>query len=724
VDLFEDAAPWQQLGNLTAAMQQLNLLPEDTVADVRRKEELFRRYDDESSYRTSGRFLADLWCAAFVWKKTRAFDYPITERIFRRVWKNPHDVQPWMYQEVRRLVNQYQFFHWHLAYPDVLRVPPKDATAENEQTGWSGGFDVVLGNPPWERIKIQEKEWFAARRPDIAAAGNAAQRRKKIASLQTEDPALYAAFLADRRKAEGESHLVRDSSSGGDEEAGQRRGMYPLCGRGDVNTYTLFAELNRNLLRPTGRVGCIVPAGIATDDTTKIFFKDLMEGQSLVSLYAFENEEHVFVDVHNAFRFCLLTLSGPARPSSKADFVFQARQAVHLQEAERHFTLDLSDLQLLNPNTQTCPTFRSRHDAELNKAIYRRIPVLLREGPPEASPWAVRLVTMFHMANDSYLFRERETLEADGWTLNGNTFHKDGQAYVPLYEAKMVHQFDHRYGTYEGQTQAQSNKGFLPYFDEVQHADPNRLVQPWFWVPASEVAQSLRGKWNRKWLLGWREICRNSDTRTVIASLMPLAAVGNKVLLMLPSMEASRTAILLGNLCAYIFDYLARQKVSGSSLNYFTMKQLPVLLPDHHNQPTPWSAREPLLAWLFPRVLELTYTAWDMEAFARDCGHQGPPFRWDEARRFLLRCELDAAFFHLYGLNREDADYVLETFPVVKKRDLERHGEHRTKRMILEIFDALAAATRNGQPYQTRLDPPPADSRVAHPARSSITEAV
>ncbi len=124
--------------------------------------------------------------------------------------------------------------------------------------------------------------------------------------------------------------------------------------------------------------------------------------------------------------------------------------------------------------------------------------------------------------------------------------------------------------------------------------------------------------------------------------------------------------------------------------------------------------------WLLPRVLELTYTAWDLEPFARDCGYDGPPFRWDSARRFLLRCEIDAAFFHLYGLGRDDTAYVLDTFPVVRKRDEAQHGEYRTARVILETYDRMADAARTGVPYVTLLDPPPADPRVAHPARSSV----
>ena len=135
-----------------------------------------------------------------------------------------------------------------------------------------------------------------------------------------------------------------------------------------------------------------------------------------------------------------------------------------------------------------------------------------------------------------------------------------------------------------------------------------------------------------------------------------------------------------------------------------------------------WDRENDLRSWILCRGLELTYTAWDLEPFARDCGYAGPPFRWDEERRFLLRAELDAAFFHLYGLNRDDTAYILDTFPIVRRKDIAQHGEYRTQRVILEIYDALTESTRTGQPYQTRLDPPPADPRVAHPPRTATDD--
>jgi len=154
---------------------------------------------------------------------------------------------------------------------------------------------------------------------------------------------------------------------------------------------------------------------------------------------------------------------------------------------------------------------------------------------------------------------------------------------------------------------------------------------------------------------------------------------------------------------------VTRQKVGGTNLGGYIVEQLPVL-PRGSLKFKWFVTPEPLEAWLVSRVLELTYTAYDLEPFATDCGYSGPPFRWDEEGRFLLRCELDAAYFHLYGIGCDDVDYILKTFPIVKRRDEQAHGEYRTKRVILDIYDAMQQAMEVGTPYHMHLDPSPAQA--------------
>ncbi len=659
---------------VTRAVAELDAASDVKLEELTKKEERWGNILGSSEYRHQ-KFVADAWCAAFVWPKYpgELADAAPTNELWRQIRDGQGEPPKLTVQTVSELTAQYRFLHWHLQFPIVFA---------------KGGFDVVLGNPPWERVKLQEQEFFASRDDEISNAPNAAARKTLIAKLPESNLGLWKEWSAASRRAEGESHLVRDS------------GRYPLCGKGDVNTYAIFAEHNRSALRPSGRAGFIVPAGIATDDTTKEFFADLVARERLARVYHFENEDKIFPGVHHAYRFVLLTVG----EAQRADLLFFARQVTDLGDIDRHFTLTHAEFAALNPNTGTCPTFRSRRDAEINIAIYRRAGVLWRENDEQGNPWGLRFMAMFHMANDSGLFRRRSE-------------RRPNIEYLPLFESKMLHHFDHRFGTYEGQTEAQENQGKLPEFDDRAHLDPERLPEPHYWVETSEVVSRLAGLWERKWLLGWRRITGTEKRRTFVASLFPVAAVGDSEFLFLSNAPPPSVACAYANLCSYSFDYSSRQKVGGTNANYHIVRQLPVLSPKTYEAETAWSPGTSLREWILPRVLELTYTAWDLEPFARDVGYHGPPFRWDPERRFLLRCELDSAFFHLYDLSWDDTAYVMDTFPVVRKNDEKAHGEYRTKRVILEIYAAMGEAARSGRPYQTRLDPPPGDLGSAHPAR-------
>jgi len=332
---------WLKLGNLVQSFANLSDEDDSTPEALAAKEQHFADLVHSTPYENA-RLIADLWCAAFVCEKSANAPLEITEAVFRRCEDNPHHLTPTEKDELRRLRDQYNFFHWHLAFPDVFEPRATDQICDGEHTGWAGGFDCVLGNPPWERVKLQEKEWFARRSPDIASAPNAAARKRMIEQLKRSDPAMHNAFLADARKAEGESHLMRNS------------GRYPFCGRGDVNTYQIFAEQNRDITGIGGRAGFIVPSGIATDDTTKHFFRDLIETGDLASLYDFENRKGIFPGVHRSYKFCLLTLrDGSAAGDTAAQFAFFLHDVADLAEPGRAFVLTADDLALLNPNTRT-----------------------------------------------------------------------------------------------------------------------------------------------------------------------------------------------------------------------------------------------------------------------------------------------------------------------------------------------------------------------------------
>ena len=672
--LFE---PRDETGSLRDAMRAVEQSPDADATTLAEKQEQWRTLLASQAYEHE-KLVADAWCAAFLWPKSEPGEVaeaaPTTA-----AWLALRDQEvapsPVLVETTRRIAEDYRLFHWELAFPHVFV---------------RGGFDVVLGNPPWERIKLQEQEFFATREPAIANARNAAARKKLIAALPATNPVLWKDWTSATRVAQGQSHFVRQS------------GRYPLCGKGDVNTYALFAEHNWHVLARRGCAGFIAPSGVVTDHTTKDFFNDLIDSSALDSVYHFENESLVFKGLEHRYRFVLLTIG----ESTQVDLLFYARRAIDLDDPRRHFSLAPADFAVLNPNTRTCPTFRSRRDADINLAMYRRSGVLWRENDSDGNPWGLRFLRMFDMAGDSALFRTRADLASAGWSLDADRFRVDGEVMLPLYEAKMIHQFDHRFGTYSGQSKAQANQGKLPELDHAAHADPAKICQPRYWVLEQEVAGRLESIWDRGWILGWRDVTRAGDTRTVIACIIPRAAVNDKLLLMMPTAHPRLVCALYANLSSIPFDYSARQKVGGVSLKYFTMRQLPALPPVEYATTATWAPSSRFRDWLVPRVLELAYTAWDLKAFAEDCGDFGPPFIWDPERRFQLRCEIDAAFFHLYGISRDDTAYILDTFPVLKQSEEREYGQYRTRRVVLDTYDALAVSAASGVAYDSPLGPP------------------
>ena len=813
-------------------LQAIEALPENSTQEIAAKESAYLRFIEQAKTSRLAH-AADLLVGAYLLPKTQLpspldgeglgmrGDIPTSATLYLTLLGDTlSSDQQGALAAAQAVCREARVLHWPLAFPQVFA---------------NGGFDCVLGNPPWERIKLQEEEFFATRHRDVAEAKNKAERSQRIQWLAegmlakhlhfsahpelVEGPEcvaeqrLYAEFINARRTAEAASVFMHVKGEDG--------GRYPLTGVGDVNTYALFAETIQQITHATGRAGFIVPTGIATDDSTKAFFGHITQNGRLISLFDIENREAVFPAVHRSYKFCLLTLG--AAPG--ANFVCFATQVSQLADPRRRFSLTPDEFRLINPNTLTCPVFRSERDAELTKKLYRAAPVLIEEGKDNGNPWGISFMRQLDMANDSHLFLDQPTAHS-----------------LPLYEAKMIHQFDHRWATYlpspGGRGSGGEGEGSRDVTVEEKN-DPNFTVTPRYWVSAREVwlrtarlpggllkalkdgnqqaivlcvTQLLFGWWlsnqrrrqpsigvypawqefvenhpyaaeiaptslglvgnnpaslqpqsddylpaegelkveryhpgsrhatawymadpsavqtvidytsrylnlpqspepltdadvvealaeqwlqaaSPQWLLGWRDICRATDERTVIASVMPRAGVNHKTPLFFAQRAPTvgHCAALLGNFNAVVLDYVARQKVGGTSLTYFYLKQLPLLSPDRYIAAD--------LAFIVPRVLELTYTAHDLKPWAEDLGYDGAPFPFNPDRRAHLRAELDAYYARLYGLTRDELRYILdpadimgedypsETFRVLKKNEIREFGEYRTQRLVLAAWD-------------------------------------
>jgi hypothetical protein len=697
-DLFEAAGIDIDTGSLRKLTEEVTERAANatTVDDVAWAAQRYADLQADPQTVTARR-VADAWCAAFFAPKTPAAT-PITHDTLAALAGGtaPESVV----RAVEELATKHRFFHWHLEFPDIFTVP--DGGAGSGVNGWTGGFSGGYGNPPWERLKLQEQEFFATRDPAIAEAKNAAVRKKAIAALADTSPKLLDEFNSEKRRSEAESQFMRGS------------GRYPLCGVGDVNTYSVFAEHFRSMLSPSGRSGIITPTGLATDATTAAFFADTLSSQRLSAFYDFENEAKLFESVHHAFRFAVSSMTGGERiPEVALAFVVR-----HLEDLpERRFTLAADEVLLLNPNTGTLPVFRTRRDAEITLACYRRHPVLVRDAYPPRNAWGVALGRMLHMADNANLFETQEDLGSAGAAFSGWDWRVDDQRWLPLYEAKMVGRYDHRYTTYEGASQAQLNQGALPQLSESAHDDASAEVLARYWVSEAALDDFLAiKKWPRhEWLLGWRDIARSVDERTFTPVVIPRAPASG-LWFAIPG-SARDAAALQAVWSSFIWDFLTRQKMTGAHVTIFIAKQLACPLPSTMDSVPSWGATD-LRAFIEPRVLELTYTSHTLRHFAADllAREPGPPFRWIPERRMQLRVELDAAMFHLYGLDRSDVEHVLDSFFVVRKYEERDLGEFRTKRLVLAAYDAMTTAAETGVPFVSPLDPPPGHG-PRHPER-------
>lgn len=660
--------PLEQANQL-AELQAIEAMPQASTKQVAKQEAAYKAFLDKAQH-SQLRHAADMVLGAFLLTKTEATEntIPTTASVYLELVSESHNAQHKAQREAAlNACAEARVFHWPLAFPQVFA---------------QGGFDCVLGNPPWEHIELKEEEFFATQNTHVAKAKNKAERAQRIQWLS--EGMLAKHLLPDLDHAEHECEAeVRlfnnyskakrrlDASSVFAHLNGDEGGRYPLTGIGRVNTYALFSETMLTILSSDGYAGFIVPSGIATDDSTKLYFQKLINESLLVSMFGFDNTVYFKEVGLNQKQFFILTISGAGAKIS-VDLGFSLSTVDDIKDHRRIFDLSKDEFRLLNPNTLTCPIFRSNKDAEITKKIYKNSPILIGDGSPNNNPWNINFTQGTHnMATDSHLFQVEYSDEL-----------------FPLYEPKLMHQFDHRWATFEDEKSARDIT-----LEEKQN--PELLVHPRYWVSKKLVHEKLRmAGSNLRWLVGWRGVTNTTNTRTLIATILPLAAAQHNLLLIHSNKSAKLQAALIGNINSLVVDFVARQKM-GSYMSQFVIKQLPIFPPSKYNAEQ--------LDYIVTRVEELTYTAVDLQLWGEDLGNTGSPHRFDPERRHILRAELDALYAKLYGLDRDDLRYILdpinvmgegypsETYRALKNKEIKEFGEYRTQRLVLEAWDKLEA---------------------------------
>ena len=313
-----------------------------------------------------------------------------------------------------------------------------------------------------------------------------------------------------------------------------------------------------------------------------------------------------------------------------------------------------------------------------------------RSGGEERRAWPVRYHTMFHMTNDSHLFRTAAQLEGEGfYPVQGNRWKHGDELCLPLYEGKMVQAFDHRAASVVVNPRNLNRPAQRRQATLAEHTDSHWLPDPQFWVSERDA------KWPEglSWAVAFKDATATTNFRSMISAIVLGSGVGNTLPLLMPDADDAQkyqeTAWLwVACLNSFIYDFIARQKVQGQHLNLYIIEQIPVLPAGAYDRRFGAVTARELVR---DHVLRLTYTAHDMAPFARDLGYDGDPFAWDEEDRRHLRARLDALYFHLYGLGRDDARYVLSTFPIVRREDEKAFNRYRTRDLILAYINALGA---------------------------------
>lgn len=587
--------------------------------------------------------------------------------------------------EVKRMADEQRFFHWCVEFPEVF--------ASNK------GFDVMCGNPPWDKLQMEEEKWFAGKNNDIVKAANQADRKKKISQLEAEDPILYQEFQKACNAIASQSNFVKNS------------GRFPFTAVGKLELSSLFAELCLSFTKEAW--GLVLPTGIAVNDSNKHFFSKLIDENRLISLYDFENREKLF-DIDSRFKFCLITAGKAQAEPRTVSGGFYLTRIDHLLDPRRIYTLRTDDFARFNPNTKLCPIFRTAKDANLTAKIYRNAPILINDETNE-NPWGIRFMMMFNMASASSLFYTRKQLDDMGGELHGNSYNVGNEIYVPLYEGKMFWHYNHHYAEFPNEYEVQKRPSSINSTLIGTLADSNSSITPWYWVKKSLVDERLtdkdrngnvRWQWKHSYYIAFRDVTNATNERTCVATLMPSGvAAGHKAPLVFTSRSLIPSACFAAMLSSLVFDYVARQKVGGSSMALFIMKQQPVLTSDQIPSATQWK--------IVKRVAELCYFNHDMDDWASELWEKmneeqraelpqlgaQQPWIYNPERKAILQAELDAIFAHLYGLNTENLRYILdpedvcgkgcinETFRVLKDNEIRQYGEYRTKRLVLEAWN-------------------------------------
>ena len=633
----------------SAEFKKILELSEDKAQEVNEKETKYELLRKNPKYQQALNE-ANIWTSTFFW----SFDGDVLGDIPNHTLINElrDGIQNKridnLLEKINKIAKENQFFHWYIEFPEVF-------------SSERGGFDCLIGNPPWERIKITDKEFFEGIVPAIVEAKSSSERYSLMKKVFRKNPYLFEEYKTANLQSQKKAHFLKNSN------------FYHNSAVGDINTFLIFAERFISLLTSTGRAGIIVPTGIATDYYSQKFFNYIVDNHQLISLFDFENKKNFFPDIHGSFRFSLLTLGGKNLNIENMNFGFFLHDIDDYFNEDRQFNLKITDFKVLNPNTKTCPIFKAKKDFEMTMHVYNTFPILLDKNNNK-NIWNVEMRQgLVHLTVDSKkkILKRLDDIESKI------------EEFIPLYEGRMMNIYDHRAASIDFREKAAKRTAITIPITTEQHQNIKFTVTPRYFVHKDIIERRKPEGYLYEWVLAFRDVTATTNERTMIACIIPNLAISYSLRgVFISKFSPKNIALLLANLNSMCYDYIVKQKTSGTHLSNFIFYQIPVIPLEIYKQD--------LINLIIPKVIQLSFTSYDLKNFAESCGYSGAPFKWDLEERNCLRAELDAIYAHLYKYSKKELEYIIDTFTITKKYDMNNYNEYRTKKLVLKAYDEFS----------------------------------
>ena len=611
-----------QTDELLRLREALNNRKQEDNSDVEEAEEEYRKLE-KMERQFKDWLMADVWTAAFFIEKTETDLNLYPTNVTLEQLRENEKVNEALIERVLKTSDQYHFFHYHLEFPEVFE---------------KGGFDCLLGNPPWEELQAQEKEFFSEH-PEIANA-TVTIRKKKIDDLKVQNEQLYLDWVKYKTTIDCIRNFISESQ------------CFSLSAFGKLNLYSLFAEKFLALANQSGYASFITPTDIGTGKTNQNFISYLIKEKYLVSFVDYENSKRpkYFQEVHSQLRFCILTIFKGYCGDGTYEFLIRTDDQLH----KNIISLKFDDILLLNPETKTIPVFLNKYEAELAFKLYRAQPLFGRYNVfPITRVFNIGIPAILKMFQKEY---------------DNNL--------PPLYEGKMFAAYNHRQSTIQINEENISRKASGIDLSITELKDPSFKCKTQYYYRMDEY---LNEQFPNDWILVYKDIGSSTNSRSMISCIIPKIPTDFTVRAITGPIDSIKACCAIACFNSFIFDFLLRQKLVGNHLSDYFINQIPFVDGSR--------ICSAALKKIGDNVLKLTYSNNEVRGFAIDCGYSGEPFIWNEKERFQLQCELDAIYAHLYGVEKEEMDYILETFPIVKRKDIDKYGSYRTKETILQLYD-------------------------------------